>query len=103
MPPSSRQLRWCAGLGKGAGSGAEQVGGAVEPDHAAGLEIGRRDGGSLRRIDRRAGMGHAANGTAAIVRAGLAGLIVLVAGLTLGRSRIMADKGRMQRLGGSDA
>ncbi len=75
-PPGSRQLRGGACLGVGAGSGTEQVGGAVEPCHARRVAIEGRHR-RLRRVDRRAGMGSAADGTAAIMRAGLAGLVGL--------------------------
>ena len=64
-----------ARLGVGTCPGTEQVGCRVEPGHARGMAPGRRDGG-LRRVDRRAGVNHAANRTA-VVGAGLAGLIGL--------------------------
>ena len=48
----------------------------VNPDHLSGIEIGRREC-RLWRANRCAGMGHAADGTAAIMRARLTGLIVL--------------------------
>src|SRR5713101_658179 len=102
-PPSSRQQRWRAGLGVRAGPGAEQVRGAVEPEHALRLLIGRRDGG-LRRLNRRAGMSGAAEGTAAIVGARLTGLISLIVGLIRrGRSPVVTDRSRMEEIGGGDA
>ena len=75
----SGRLRWRAGLGVGAGSGAEQLRGTVEPDHARGLAIGRRDGG-LRRVNQGTRMGDAADRTATIMGLGLAGLIALAGG-----------------------
>ena len=47
---------------------------AKPDDVSRGIAIGRRDR-RLRRVNRRAGMGNAADGTAAIMRSGLAGLI----------------------------
>src|SRR5258706_6940802 len=91
--------RWRAGLGLRAGPGAEQVRGAIEPDHALWLPIGRRDRG-LRRVNRRAGMGNAAEGTAAVMRACLTGLFVL-AGVR--NPAVVADRGRLQWIGGGDA
>src|SRR5882724_11125277 len=97
-PPSSRQQRWRAGLGVRAGPGAEQVRGQVKPDHALRLLIERGDRG-LRRLYRRAGMGDAADGTAAVMGAGLTGLIGLIVGLIGGRSPVVADRSRMKGIG----
>ena len=83
----------------GPGSGAEPVGRAVEPDHALGLQIGYRNAGHLRRVDRRAGMDHAANRTAAVMGARLTVLIGLP-----GRGGIaVTDDGRGKGIGGGDA
>src|SRR6476646_1070807 len=68
-----------ASLGVRAGPGAEQVRGAVEPEHALRLLVRRRDR-SLRRVNRPAGMGDAAHGTAAVMRARRTGLIALIVG-----------------------
>src|SRR5437879_12553576 len=48
-------------------------------------------------------MSGAADGTTAIMRARLTGLIGLIVGLILGRSRVVTDRGRMQGIGGGDA
>src|SRR5258706_15354145 len=79
--------RWRASLGVRAGSGTEQVRRRVEPNHALGLVIGRRDG-RLRRVDGRAGVKHTANRAASVMRAVLAGGICLT-GLSLRRSGIV--------------
>jgi hypothetical protein len=93
----NRRRRAC--LGVGAGSGTEEVRAAVEPNHARGIAIGCRDR-RLRRVNWRAGMGYAADRTAAIMRGGLTGLI----GLAGTRSTlIVTDSGRMQGIGGSNA
>src|SRR5882757_9565171 len=81
---------WRAGLRVRAGSGTEQVRGAVEPNHARWIAIGRGDR-RLRRVTRCAGMGNAADGTAAVMRGGLTGLV----GLAGTRSTlIVTDSGR---------
>jgi hypothetical protein len=98
-PPSSRQLRGRARLRVGTGSGTEQVGSCVEPDHARGLAIGRRDGGCLRRIGGTACVGNAAHRTGAVMRAMSAGLI----GLTCRTAIAVTDRGGAQRIGGGDA
>jgi hypothetical protein len=57
-------------------------------------------GRGLGRIDARSGMDNGADGTAAIMRAGLAGLISLAGG----RSPIVVtDRSRMEGIGGSSA
>src|SRR6266480_7762939 len=48
-------------------------------------------------------MSGAANGTTAIMRARLTGLIGRIVGLILGRSPVVTDRSRMQGIGGGDA
>jgi len=57
----------------------------------------------IRAANGRAGMSGAADGTTAIMRARLTGLIGLIVGLILGRSRVVTDRSRMQGIGGGDA
>ena len=90
-----RRRRAC--LGVGTCPGTEQVRGCIEPNHGFGVTPGHNYGG-LRRVDRRAGVSHAANRTAAVMGAGLAGLIVG------NRGRIaMANDGRVERIGCGNA
>jgi hypothetical protein len=86
-----------AGLRMRASPGTEQVGCRAEPDYTRHLPPRRRNG-SLRRINRCAGLDHAANRTAVVGT--LAGLI----GLTRCRAGVaVANGGGMKRVGRSDA
>jgi len=82
-----------------AGARAEPVRRERDPDDALGLAIeGGRNGG-LRHVDRRTGMQHAANRTAALMGA-MAGLVALFRG----RDGIaVTDHGPGERIGGGDA
>ena len=99
MFEESGNRRWGARLCVRTGAGAEAIGRVGNPDDA-GLPALEADGlRDLRDIDRCAGMEHAADRTAAIVRA-MPGLVALAGG---GIGIAVTDHGRGDRIGGRDA
>ena len=82
-----------------AGAGGEPVWREFDPDHARVLAIDADGLSRLRDIDRRTGLKHAANRTAAFVGA-MPGLV----GLSSGGSRVaVTDHGPRKRVRGRDA